>query len=432
MAKKRRMNAEQQVKIVDLTKEMPRVDDDIDILIDDDDSEQLYSIDDMRTLAERPRRKAEWLWKQWVPVGYVTLLAGPSEVGKTTLAYDLMARVTRGLPMPFGAEPVEPGLVALLSTEEVIDITANAKLEAAGADLARVLPPEQATLIDHGPERLNPLKNLQREAFYNYLDRQQDRLGLPVRLIVLDALGSYSDGKDLNKVAHAREVIEAAEEIARDRNCAFIVVHHFNKKTDVEGLNRISGSHGLTNVVRSVLIALKDPAYEAPEDLPDDAEMPPALCYLVAEKVSLARHPRALSYKTVGKDISDGRNEAKTDWMHVTRYFFEYDIKKDRKPKDEKEIAAKTSRELAEQEILSCLGVRAVPSDVLERHARSVCGKNVFEEVRARLFKKGIIVKQKIKHGSKERWWWAMNDVDIEAEAKKWVAAEKEAEEKYL
>src|SRR5262245_58174684 len=84
---------------------------------------------------------ADWLWQDYVPRGALTLLEGDPGLGKSLLALDLAARVSRGWQMPPAAGPyegAEPRGVLLLSAEDDLKRTIRPRLDAAGADVQRV------------------------------------------------------------------------------------------------------------------------------------------------------------------------------------------------------------------------------------------------------------------------------------------------------
>ena len=60
-------------------------------------------------------KPVEWLWEGRVPCGKVTLLDGEPGSGKSLLAIDLAARVSRGLSMPLTKACAPPS--ASLSTQ---------------------------------------------------------------------------------------------------------------------------------------------------------------------------------------------------------------------------------------------------------------------------------------------------------------------------
>src|SRR6185295_12976207 len=48
----------------------------------------------------RPDRTVDWLWDQVIPLGSLTLIAGPPGLGKSLLSLDLAARLSTNAPLP--------------------------------------------------------------------------------------------------------------------------------------------------------------------------------------------------------------------------------------------------------------------------------------------------------------------------------------------
>jgi hypothetical protein len=91
---------------------------------------------------EKPE-PVQWLWKGWLPLGKYILLAGDPGSGKGYLTYDLIARVTKGRPMPDeeGSDVPDPARAAgavILSAEDDWKDTILPRLKNAGADLSRI------------------------------------------------------------------------------------------------------------------------------------------------------------------------------------------------------------------------------------------------------------------------------------------------------
>lgn len=63
-----------------------------------------------------PEWNLEWLVQDFIPLGYLALLAGPPKCGKTCLATALALSVANGLP--FAGRPVHQGAVLWISAEE--------------------------------------------------------------------------------------------------------------------------------------------------------------------------------------------------------------------------------------------------------------------------------------------------------------------------
>ena len=71
-------------------------------------------------------------------MGKVTLLESEPGVGKSTLTFELAARVSRGAPMPLEKTHGDPANVILFSADDGLADTIRPRLEAAGAELTRI------------------------------------------------------------------------------------------------------------------------------------------------------------------------------------------------------------------------------------------------------------------------------------------------------
>jgi hypothetical protein len=83
-------------------------------------------------------RNLVWLWDQRIPLGKATLLVGDPDSGKSFLALDLAARVSRGLGVPPEPGLETPGQVLLLCADDDVEDTILPRLQAAEADLGRI------------------------------------------------------------------------------------------------------------------------------------------------------------------------------------------------------------------------------------------------------------------------------------------------------
>jgi len=63
-----------------------------------------------------------------------TLIEGDPDEGKSTVAFDLAARVSTGTPMPFDPRHREPAGVVILFAEDALGDTIRPRLEAASAE----------------------------------------------------------------------------------------------------------------------------------------------------------------------------------------------------------------------------------------------------------------------------------------------------------
>ena len=86
-----------------------------------------------------PSSRVEWLWEPFLARGKLSILDGDPGVGKSLLAVDLAARLSRGGPLPDGAPVGRPHVTLLLNAEDSVHDTIRPRAEAAGADLDRLL-----------------------------------------------------------------------------------------------------------------------------------------------------------------------------------------------------------------------------------------------------------------------------------------------------
>lgn len=210
-------------------------------------------------LADCHARNITWLWHNRIPLGKPTLLVGDPDSGKSFLALDLAARVSRGRGVPPEPGLGKPGSVLLLSADDDVEDTIVPRLEAAGADLSRiaVLPsfsPDPVDKPGRDPDRLLSLAT--------DFDRLREALDqLPdCRLIVVDPISAYLRGVDGNNNISVRQLLQKIAGLARERHAAVLLVSHHRKQTAATALHRAIGSLAFTAVARVVLMLGTDPA----------------------------------------------------------------------------------------------------------------------------------------------------------------------------
>jgi putative DNA primase/helicase len=89
-------------------------------------------------LADVKPKPIDWLWKEWLAIGKVSILAGEGGKGKSTVLCDLAARTTRGLAWPDGSPGGRPGSVIILAAEDDVEDTLVPRLMAASADMSKM------------------------------------------------------------------------------------------------------------------------------------------------------------------------------------------------------------------------------------------------------------------------------------------------------
>ena len=224
--------------------------------------------------------KVDWLWPSWIPRGMVTILDGDPGLGKSTLVCEIAACLSMQRALPGQVQPVHT-TVLLLNAEDAAGCTIRPRLDAAGADTARVL-----TLED-------PLVSI--PGCLPQIEATIQRQG--VGLVVFDPLMAFL-GADINshKDQDVRRALSPLAAMAARRNVAVLLVRHLNKSLGGSAIYRGGGSIGIIGAARAGLLLGRDP---------DN----PELRILANTKPNLAPKARALRFALVS--VGD---VARIDW----------------------------------------------------------------------------------------------------------------------
>jgi AAA domain len=201
-------------------------------------------------LAEVEPEDVAWLWRGRLALGKLSILTGDPDVGKTTLALDLGARVSTGEPMPGETAWRAPAGVVIVTAEDGLADTIRPRLAAAGADLTRCLaarPEDEAVVLD--------------AAGLVWLRRACVRVS--AALIILDPLVAMMPGvvdgwRDQDVRAMLRPVSALAEEL----RAAVLAIRH-TRKSGGRPIDAGGGSRGLGAAARVEMLAAINP--EDPE-----------------------------------------------------------------------------------------------------------------------------------------------------------------------
>ena len=206
-----------------------------------------------RPLSKIKSRKIDWLFQPFIPFGFITTVAGDGEVGKTTMIYDILARVTVGDPMPsFGGEPQdEPikGSVVIFCKEDHPGLMIKPRMRAAGADTEKVhlIGLEQSARRDDF-EVISRLDNTIGE-----VERLIRELG-DVAAILIDPITDFAGDLNLYREDQVRALLQPIGRLASRYGIAVINVLHLIKDSRKKPRQRVLGSVALVNVSRSVLM----------------------------------------------------------------------------------------------------------------------------------------------------------------------------------
>lgn len=195
-------------------------------------------------------RKALFISKEPpIPLGTLTVLAGPSGIGKTTIAERYCAQATRGTLD--GIYTGKPQSVLILSPEDDEAAITRPRLEAAGADLDRVFFMSSTRRTETGEMEAM----IQFPADTHLLIDAVKQTNAAI--VLLDPIASVISG-NLDKREDVRASFDRlAAEVAKEHRLAILLVAH-NRKGAGQVRHMVSGSTAITDAARSVLAVAKD------------------------------------------------------------------------------------------------------------------------------------------------------------------------------
>ena len=223
------------------------------------------------TFAEIPALRAEPLWLGFWPRGEVVGWYGEGGLGKGRAELDLAARVTRGDPMPFCTGRTRPGSVILVLPEDHPAEQVRPRLDAAGADVTRVI---DMTKLATG-SRFKLSATMTKDGDIGQLREAIETLramcagcrgmmsggvcpgcggteDMNPRLVIIDPLSAVIGWGSISTVAGARRAIEPLQDVAQNTGVTILLVMHSTKA------GVLQGSAGIKQALRLLYKITKD------------------------------------------------------------------------------------------------------------------------------------------------------------------------------
>lgn len=324
-------------------------------------------------LASVQPQRVEWLWLDRIPLGKLTIIDGDPGLGKSVLTLDLAARVSTGQVMPDGT-PGRQGGVVLLTAEDGLGDTVRPRLDAAGADVGRILA------LDGIPETVGQrLPALPDDA--HYIRDAVERMD--ARLVIVDPLTAYL-GPEINshRDTDCRRALWPLAALAEATGAAVVVVRHLNKAAGGSPLYRGGGSIGIIGAARSGLLVAKDP---------DNADRR----VLASLKCNLARLAPSLAF-----DLSSAANGAmRIGWMGQSPHTAESLLAA---PRDDEERGAMAE---ATEVLRTLLAGGGRPAKEIKRGARQA---GVADPTLKRAKVALGVQSRRIGFGTDGEWYWCL------------------------
>jgi hypothetical protein len=192
----------------------------------------------------------EWLWQDRIAIGKLSLLVGEPGLGKTFCSLDVAAKVSTGSPFADGARP-PLGDCAILTAEDGAGDTIRPRLDAAGADVARILHIDGVGA--EGDAAGFPSLKDDLGALEQFLKDNPE-----LRLIIIDPLAAYLGDKiDSHSNTQVRAVLGPLSELAERYRVALLGITHL-AKSEAKAINRVIGSIAFVAAARSCWLVAAD------------------------------------------------------------------------------------------------------------------------------------------------------------------------------
>lgn len=207
----------------------------------------------MVRLSDVPPEELRWLWDPYLPLSKVTLFEGDPGLGKTFVALTLAAAITRGWPFlgqdgsPGGEN--EPANVLYLTAEDGLADTLRPRLDAAEADVSRVISLKGWTATDDSGKVIEGVVTLgDTEVLEQALREHRPRL------MVIDPLQAYLGADvDMHRANEVRPRMSALADLAERYACSVLCIRHLSKNQQAKAVYAGLGSIDFAAAARSIL-----------------------------------------------------------------------------------------------------------------------------------------------------------------------------------
>lgn len=185
----------------------------------------------------------QWLWKDWIALGVLTIFAAASGTGKSYIALDLARRVINDGQFPDGSQVLRSGPVLYVDAENAPSLY-KARVGIWSSEERR-----QLYYMRADPDRfILDLESAEdRDRFLDHI------CVIKPIMVVVDSYGSASSGGS-NKKQDVQQLLAFLSRIAVDHQLAVILVHHLRKSLVDSTQNNGNQTMSLDSILGSIYI----------------------------------------------------------------------------------------------------------------------------------------------------------------------------------
>lgn len=333
------------------------------------------------------KRGVDWLIPLYVPRKGVTVIGADGGVGKgatvCSIISDLSAGretfLTRGgdMELPEGFS-YSPSKVVWLNAEDPYSEVIKPMLEANNANMNNIIALDEKQIIES-------------EVCFSSRQLKEDIKRFAPDLVVFDPLQQFLPDKV--KMAERnlmRREVGHAMSLAKECDCAVVIVMHTNKQRQVYGRKRLADSSDMWDIARSVLMIGVN-------------ENDHTLRYLSQEKSNFQKLQPSINYRFApDRTIEVQDRDERRDRDHVLAAF-----RMDQRREDEDATPVKDKVKAQILKILGDAEDQEVEANDLSDELRTVhgFGKNAIDQAKAELKKEGAIA-YRPENGSRGKRKW--------------------------
>lgn len=201
------------------------------------------------TMSDVPLIGMKYLWPGRIPLGKGMVAQGMPGKGKSMAVLSIAACITTGADFPDGAKN-ELGARTVLwaGTEDDLSDTVKPRLQAAGADMSRMIAMKRVCAIEDGGRGQSRNIRLQKDlSLLTKLLRENP----DIVLVIFDPITGFYGGADGNSHKEIRPMMEGLAEVCMKTGVTVIAIMHENRRKDVSALERVLGASAVGHVFRA-------------------------------------------------------------------------------------------------------------------------------------------------------------------------------------